>query len=39
MTCRRMADRAVQLAPNDASENEFDAAAVALTKSALQRRG
>ena len=39
MTCRRMADRAMQLVPNDASEDELDAAAVALTKSALKRRG
>jgi hypothetical protein len=39
MTCRRMADRALELVPNDASENELDAAAMALTKSALTRRG
>lgn len=39
MTCRRMADRARELVPEDASEDERDAAAVALTRSALQRRG
>jgi hypothetical protein len=39
MTCRRIADRALALVPNDASEDERDPAAVSLTKSALQRCG
>ena len=39
LTCRRMAERARALVPGDASEDERDAAAVLLTKSALQRRG
>jgi hypothetical protein len=39
MTCRRIADRALGLVPGDASGDDLDAAAVALTKPALQRRG
>jgi hypothetical protein len=39
MTCRRIADRALALVPNDAPEDERDAAAASLTKSALQRCG
>jgi hypothetical protein len=38
MTCRRMANRTVELLPNDVSEDELDAAAAALTKSSLKRR-
>lgn len=39
MTCRRMADHARALVPDDASEAALDAAAAGLTKSALQRHG
>jgi hypothetical protein len=39
MTCRRMATHAHTLVPDDASEDELDAVAAGLTRSALQPHG
>lgn len=39
MTCRRMGDHARALVPDDASEEDLDAAAAALTRTALQGHG
>lgn len=39
MVCRRMAGHAETLVPGDASDDQLDAAAVELTRSALRRRG